>query len=231
MNDVHMNGVHIMSMALWKQVGGRLAGKDPERSTLLFRREGGAMSSKKAISRNRIIEVAFGMARESGLPSLSVRAIAEACGVATGTIYNHVPDVAELRTEVLQRFWREAIEAAELETCTRDAETALDYCRRLSDALSSSLEGFRTAWLRDMGALDGRTRQRTMEAERACLGDLHETVRHAFERDAAITSRARDRVQMDAVVDFAWQAMLDAMKRGDGSCETLFALMELALYT
>ena len=129
------------------------------------------MSSKKAISRNRIIEVAFGMARESGLASLSVRAIAEACGVATGTIYNHVPDVAELRTEVLQRFWREAIEAAELETCTRDAETALDYCRRLSNALSSSLEGFRTAWLRDMGALDGRTRQRTMEAERACLGD------------------------------------------------------------
>lgn len=109
------------------------------------------MSSKKAISRNRIIEVAFGMARESGLASLSVRAIAEACGVATGTIYNHVPDVAELRTEVLQRFWREAIEAAELETCTRDAETALDYCRRLSNALSSSLEGFRTAWLRDMG--------------------------------------------------------------------------------
>ena len=92
MNDVHMNGVHIRSMALWKQVGGRLAGKDPERSTLLFRREGGAMSSKKAISRNRIIEVAFGMARESGLPSLSVRAIAEACGVATGTIYNHVPE-------------------------------------------------------------------------------------------------------------------------------------------
>ena len=170
------------------------------------------MSSKKAISRNRIIEVAFGMARESGLASLSVRAIAEACGVATGTIYNHVPDVAELRTEVLQRFWREAIEAAELETCTRDAETALDYCRRLSNALSSSL-------------------QRTMEAERACLGDMHETVRHAFERDAAITSRARDCVQMDAVVDFAWQAMLDAMKRGDGSCETLFALMELALYT
>ena len=70
-----------------------------------------------------------------------------------------------------------------------------------------------------------------MEAERACLGDLRETVRHAFERDAAITSRARDRVQMDAVVDFAWQAMLDAMKRGDGSCDTLFALMELALYT
>ncbi len=189
------------------------------------------MSSRKAISRNRIIEVAFGMARESGLASLSVRAIAEACGVATGTIYNHVPDVAELRTEVLQRFWREAIEAAELETCTRDAETALDYCRRLSNAPVQLARGVphRVA-PRHRGA-----RRQDASADHgggaSMSGDLRETVRHAFERDAAITSRARDRVQMDAVVDFAWQAMLDAMKRGDGSCDTLFALMELALYT
>lgn len=188
------------------------------------------MGSKKTISRERIIDVAYSMASELGMGSLSVRGIAEACGVATGTIYNHVPDVAELRTEVLRRFWREAIAAAQLDECTRDAETALDYCRRLHQGLAASLKGFRSAWLRDMGALDGRTRQRTMDAERACLEGLRETVRHAFDRDAAISKDVRGHVSMDSVADCVWNMMLDGMKRDDGSVDTLFALIDLALY-
>ncbi len=249
------------------------------------------MGSRKTITRERIVEVAYNMACESGLTSLNVRSVAEACGVATGTLYNHVPDIAELRTEVLQRFWSEALAAAELESCTQGAETALEYCRRLASALSESLQGFKNAWLRDLGTLDGRTRQRvlqrfwsealaaaelesctqgaetaleycrrlasalseslqgfknawlrdlgtldgrtrqrTMEAERACLQGLRDTVRHAFEMDGAISVRARERVDMTSVADLAWNAMLDGLKRRDGSHETLFALLELALY-
>lgn len=188
------------------------------------------MGSRKTITRDRIVEVAYNVACESGLTSLNVRSVAEACGVATGTLYNHVPDIAELRTEVLQRFWSEALAAAELESCTQGAETALEYCRRLASALSESLRGFKNAWLRDLGTLDGRTRQRTMEAERACLQGLRDTVRHAFEMDGAISARARERVDMTAVADLVWNAMLDGLKRRDGSHETLFALLELALY-
>ena len=188
------------------------------------------MGSRKTITRDRIVEVAYSMACESGLTSLNVRSVAEACGVATGTLYNHVPDIAELRTEVLQRFWSEALAAAELESCTQGAETALEYCRRLASALSESLRGFKNAWLRDLGTLDGRTRQRTMEAERACLQGLRDTVRHAFELEGAIAARARERVDMTSVADLVWNAMLDGLKRRDGSHETLFALLELALY-
>lgn len=189
-----------------------------------------AVGSRKTITRERIIDVAYGMACESGLASLSVRGVADRCGVATGTMYNHVQDIAELRTEVLRRFWREAIEAAGLESCTRDAETALDYCRRLSGGLSSSLRGFRSSWLRDMGSLDGKTRQRTAEAELACLQGLRDAVRHAFERDEAIDVSARDRVDMGSLADYVWESMLAGVKRGRDANETLFALLDLALY-
>ncbi len=57
------------------------------------------MGSRKAIPKEQIIDVAYEKAQREGLSSLSVRAVAEACGVATGTMYNHIPDIAELRTE------------------------------------------------------------------------------------------------------------------------------------
>ncbi len=89
------------------------------------------MGSRKAITKEQIIDVAYEKAQREGLSSLSVRAVAEACGVATGPMYNHIPDIAELRTEVLRRFWREALSGADLDQCAREAGSALDYCRKL----------------------------------------------------------------------------------------------------
>lgn len=188
------------------------------------------MGSRKAITKEQIIDVAYETAQREGLSSLSVRAVAEACGVATGTMYNHIPDIAELRTEVLRRFWREALIGADLDQCAREAGSALDYCRKLTETLAESLRGFRSTWLRDAGAADGRTRQRAAEAERACLQDIQLTVRHAFERDTAISERARAELDMGKVAEFVWTAMLMGIKCDDSSCETLFALVELALY-
>lgn len=176
------------------------------------------------------MEVAYERACAQGLGSLTVRAVADACGVATGTIYNHVPDIASLRTEVLQRFWSTAVAEARLDECARDAGTALEFCRRLAGALERTLRGFRDNWLRDLGGLDGRTRMRAAEAERACFDDLRGLVRHAFALDPAIPASVRERIDMEELADFAWASLLEGVKRGDGSCETLFAVLELALY-
>ena len=125
------------------------------------------MGSKASITKAQIDDVAYERARENGLGSLTVRAVADACGVATGTIYNHVVDIAALRTEVLQRFWSRAVAGAKLDECARDAGTALEFCRRLSEALEQTLRGFRDNWLRDLGGLDARTRMRAAEAGRS----------------------------------------------------------------
>ena len=72
------------------------------------------MESKASITKAQIVDVAYERARER-FGSLTVRAVADACGVATGTIYNHVVDIAALRTEVLQRFWSRAVAGAKLD--------------------------------------------------------------------------------------------------------------------
>ncbi len=45
-------------------------------------------------------------------------------------------------------------------------------------------------------------------------------MRHAFERDAAISERARAELDMGKVAEFVWTAMLMGIKRDESSCET-----------
>ena len=71
---------------------------------------------------------------------------------------------------------------------------------------------------------------RAAEAERACFEDLRGHVRHAFELDPNISEDVRRSVDMGAVGGFVWASLLEGVKRGDGSCETLFSLLGLALY-
>ena len=61
------------------------------------------MAGKSAITRDEIVEAAYGRARSQGLASLSVRAIARDCGVAAGTLYNYFPDKSSLVTDILSR--------------------------------------------------------------------------------------------------------------------------------
>jgi AcrR family transcriptional regulator len=54
------------------------------------------MTERGRATRARLIEATLAVVREVGYPHASTRAIAEAAGVAEGTIYRHFPDKASL---------------------------------------------------------------------------------------------------------------------------------------
>lgn len=188
------------------------------------------MSGRAATTRERILEKAYERAQAEGVAALDIRSVAKECGVATGTIYNYFHDMASLRTEVVRRFWDEAIAQVDLEACSQEGDTVLDYCHRLLQSLGTSLQGFRTNWLREISALDARTRQRTQEAEAACFQSICDDIRRVIENDGAISPTARERLESGALAQLIWNSIFDSIKQGDHSCQALFDLLDLALY-
>lgn len=188
------------------------------------------MGSKPATTRDSILDTAFDLAMAQGVGALDSRTIARECGVAVGTIYNYFPDIAALRTEVIGRFWRKALERADLRVDNGEGGGALSYCRRLSYALHESMEGFRTNWLRDLSTLDGRTRQRTRDAELNCFEAIKEGICLALENDERISQTVRAVLDEAALADFIWASMLDSIRRGLGDDNVLLNVLSLALY-
>lgn len=63
--------------------------------------------NKVVTSKEEIMDVSRRLVLEKGIASLSMRAIAEACGVAVGSIYNYFPSKAELLSAAIGSVWEE----------------------------------------------------------------------------------------------------------------------------
>ncbi len=61
--------------------------------------------NKRVTSTEKILEQALLIAKKEGIHKLSMRKLAEACGIGLGCIYNYYPDKETLVTEVAANFW------------------------------------------------------------------------------------------------------------------------------
>ena len=67
------------------------------------------MGNRPVISKDQILGAAYEIATTQGLGALSIRAVATACGVAVGTVYNSYPTKSDLVNDVVGRFWQRAL--------------------------------------------------------------------------------------------------------------------------
>ncbi|MDY2777804.1 MAG: helix-turn-helix domain-containing protein [Collinsella sp.] len=194
------------------------------------------MGNKSVASWEGILGVACERARREGLESLSMRALALECGVATGTVYNYFPSKASLISEVAARFWDEVVEVAGALPSAEEAEAMqpgdlLSYCRDLIDAVAG-MPGFRR---RDSasGVQASGDRIRMGDAallDRECRQAILDGIAVRIEHDPGIDVAALERVGISEAASFIWDAICFSMERGESDAETLMELLDLALY-
>lgn len=65
--------------------------------------------NKVVTSREAILEVCKTLASNEGLEAINMRAVAKACNVAVGSLYNYYPTKGELLTATVQAVWEEIV--------------------------------------------------------------------------------------------------------------------------
>lgn len=187
------------------------------------------MGNKPVISKQQILDTAFGIACASGLSGLSIRDVASACGVAVGTVYNSYPTKNDLVNDVVGRFWNEAL--ADRMPRAAAGDDFIGFCRELARQLSSALAKFRDDWLAEVAALDAQGLASARRREEACFAHIRRGLAVALEQDPHVRrERLEGPLAPDALCAFVWDSMLASIKRGDTSCDTLFALLKRTLY-
>jgi AcrR family transcriptional regulator len=101
--------------------------------------------AKRAETRERIVRAAGDLVARGGYREAQVAAVAEAAGVATGTVYRHFPSKAELFTEVFR-----VASQREVDAVASAAEGSDVAERRIEAAVGTfarrALQGRRLAW-------------------------------------------------------------------------------------
>lgn len=187
------------------------------------------MGNKPIISKQQILDTAFDIACTSGLSGLSIRDVAHACNVAVGTVYNSFPTKNDLVTDIVGRFWNEAL--ADRMPRAASGDDFIQFCQELALQLSKALEKFRDNWLTEIAALDTQGLASARQREESCFAHIRAGLSVTLERDPkVIRSRLQGSLAPDLLCAFVWDSMLSSIKHGDPSCETLFALLRRTLY-
>lgn len=204
------------------------------------------MPKPKALSREQVADAAYALAQQGGPASVNVRAVAAACGVATGTVYNYFPTKAELVAAAVGRFWREEL-ADQMHEAAEPGADYVDFCREFFAATRDALAHFRRDWLPQVAGATGASGMAGCpEAERG-LAHMRDGLARVLEgdprvrRERLVGELAPERVAALTLATLMAQAEGGEAGEGSGvapadpkaatgSFDTFCHLLRLALY-
>ena len=183
---------------------------------------------KRVNDRDQLIGEAYQIASNDGISALSVRKVATACGIAVGSVYVYFPTKADLTAAVLTRFFDENLSD---ELCAvRPGERFTSYVRRFREALRAARTDMSVDWFAEMRRLHS-AEQEALEAVRApMLAHIERGLARVLDADEAVVrSRLVCPMSAEALCRYVLRSIFASLMEG-GECETLFALLDAALY-
>lgn len=180
------------------------------------------------ITREELLDEAYRIADADGVAALSIRALARACHVSVGTIYNHFSSKDELTTATIELYFRRAVFDG---FCRLDARMGfVDYCEGLYASLVLVVERFRGRWLRGAEVLPASERAAAHLREREVLGQALHGLVEVYNADPAIRHDLPAALDAQPVCRFTLDGLIAALHAGADGCPVLFGLLRRVLY-
>lgn len=180
------------------------------------------------IDRDQLIDEAYLIASNDGISALSVRKVATACGIAVGSVYVYFPTKADLTAAVLTRFFDETFSD---EFCAvRSGERFTSYVRRFRTTLSQARTAMSIDWFTEMRRLSRKEHVALEEVRGPMLTHMERGLQRVLDADEAVDrSRLVGPMNSESVARLTLRAIFASLME-DAECETLFALLDSALY-
>lgn len=170
----------------------------------------------RVTTKESILDVATDIALREGIDSLSVRKVANACGIAVGSVYNYCKNKEELSLAVTERFWSRVF--ADHEQLSVMGMGFTDFLERYYSMLYGRLRGYDASWLRELSMeVPSRTAVPVMK--------------HVLLEDGRV-NRAIWNMELneDVFCEYVFVNMMALLRSGEDNCRFFIYLLEHLLY-
>ena len=175
-------------------------------------------------SKEEVLQIAYQLAAEQGLDSISARKVSAAAGVAVGTIYNYFPSIDDLLLETISYFFEKNIKE---KICKPTAdETYLEFCKRIYPVLSDALHTFDQNWTAQIHALNAAAEAQGEKREHEILEHGTDQLAKLLEKDIAC-GRARISPELSChdIAKYTLESLLASIRSSEDP-KVLFCLLE-----
>lgn len=184
----------------------------------------------QATSREAILAECRAIVRRQGHPGISVRTVAAAAGVATGTQYHYFPDKRALLMAVVADVWRDVFS---LNAARRDCTDFCQYVDRLYRGARDRLgayPGFAQGHGLELVALTGQEDEGRARMQ-AFLDAVGSQLQEALRRDPHVRPDAlAGDLTPQSLARFVTRNVLAGLVLGQPTCSDLLAVLRAALY-
>lgn len=184
----------------------------------------------QATSREAILEECRAIVRHQGLSGISVRTVAAAAGVATGTLYHYFPDKRALLMAVVADVWRDVFS---LDAAPRDRA---DFCQYVDALYRGARErlatypGFAQGHGLELVAMTGQEDEGRARMQ-AFLDGVGSQLQVALRRDPRVRPDAlAGDLTPQGLASFVTRNLLAGLVLGQPTCDDLLAVLRAALY-
>lgn len=183
-------------------------------------------------SREEILKQARELAGREGLSHISIRKLAQQCGVSVGCIYRYFPDKAELVAAILEQFWKGAFHGVSWEKENhQDGHSFPQFVEWLYGRFRLYLTAFEADWLKEISCLGPAERKRIREEEKKYYAHIQQGLLLALDRDPRIPPWTWDAgFTREEVVRLLFAAFLQRLKDGEADGRFLRLALERLLY-
>lgn len=184
--------------------------------------------NKVVTSKEEILAVSRKLVLEKGIASLSMRVIAEKCGVAVGSIYNYFPSKAELLSAAIGSVWGEIF----MPFYERETFGSFPECVSvLFETIRAGNErypGFFTVHALNFASSD---KKKGKEAMNRYLAALEGRLAEALRQDAQVRAGVFGDIFTEEVfAGYVFELMLSIFLRKGESCDALLEMIRQTIY-
>ena len=182
------------------------------------------------ILKEKILEVAKGIAYQEGISAINMRRIASEAHISVGAIYNHYATKGDVIAAVIGDFWMRAFNVSKIEFC--DNASLVDSVEAIYLRLAEVLIDYKNIWLGQLTKMEHGDKKIGKDKEQAYFLKIQETLLEAINKDPNISKSLWDNgLTKEEFARFLMTNMLDLLKRDQRDCTTFIHILNRILYS
>ncbi len=184
--------------------------------------------NKVVTSQEAILNTCCRLVMTEGLAAINMRTVAQACGVAVGSLYNYFPSKGALMQATIRSVWMDIFAVSGKSVSHTGFLEYLEWMFTRMQWGHTKYPGFlalHAMSFTESGRAEGR---REMEEY---FAHLKGSLLYVLERDQKVRTDAFDEtLSKEGLVDFAFSTMIWMFLQEKVSCEPFFEMVRRAIY-
>lgn len=178
-------------------------------------------------SKEAILATCRNLVSANGLENLNMRAVAQACGVALGSLYYYFPSKDDLLLATIESVWEDIFHLQE----EKGKSSFLDFMARCYTHLQTGIEKYPHFFSVHALSVSAKEQNRAHASMERYLTQIQEKMHEVLHADPDVCAQAfSEEFPEAAFFDFLVSYLVSLLVQGRGDCRILLEVIRRTIY-